>query len=93
MLLFYKYSSLENLPDISIWNLNNVKNIRGFFFRYSSLLSLMQKEKQILKEKINDREKEIERHKINSKNKLSIYEDQLKEVREEKNILINELNE
>ena len=38
--LFSKCSSLLYLPDISKWNLNNVKNINGMFSECSSLKGL-----------------------------------------------------
>jgi len=38
--LFYNCSSLKSLPDISKWNMNNVKNIFSMFYKCSSLESL-----------------------------------------------------
>ena len=38
--LFYKCSSLQSLPDISKWNMNNVMTISLLFFGCSSLTSL-----------------------------------------------------
>ena len=37
--MFYNCSSLQYLPDISKWNIDNVTNIALMFFNCSSLLS------------------------------------------------------
>ena len=38
--IFYEYSYLSSLPDISKWNINKVTNISWLFYGCSSLLSL-----------------------------------------------------
>ena len=43
--LFYECESLSSLPDISIWNINNIINIQGINQQYISLLPLRYIEK------------------------------------------------
>ena len=38
--LFYDCSSLAELPDISRWNTNNIKDINSLFYGCSSLTKL-----------------------------------------------------
>ena len=38
--MFYNCSSLTSLPDLSKWNIKNVKSIGGIFFNCSKLTSL-----------------------------------------------------
>ena len=38
--MFYECNSITSLPDISIWNTNNVTNMSSMFNGYRSLLSL-----------------------------------------------------
>ena len=38
--MFYNCSSLKDLPDISKWNINMVKNLEYMFYNCSSLESL-----------------------------------------------------
>ena len=39
--MFYECSSLIALPDISKWNISNVKKMGGLFYNCSSLISLI----------------------------------------------------
>ena len=39
--IFYNYSSLKYLPDISKWDSNNVTNMNGLFYFCSSLDKLL----------------------------------------------------